>query len=301
MEGCSKYCSFCVVPYTRGEEISRPFDDVILEISELAAQGVKEITVLGQNVNGYRGPMADGTVCDLALLVNYVNEIDGIERIRYTTSHPLEFSDELIEAYAQTPKLANCLHLPVQSGSDRILEHMKRGYTVEMFKRKIAKLREIRPDISLSTDIIVGYPGETDEDFEATMQLVEEMRFDQAFSFIYSKRPGTPAADLDDPLPRDIKQARLKRLQDRINQFNAEYMQSMVGTVQRVLVEGPAKRGGSQLAGRTDSNRWVNFDGHPRLIGQFVEVTVGEALRNSLRGRVVQSADGMAENAMTAA
>ncbi len=292
MEGCSKYCSFCVVPYTRGEEISRPFDDVILEISELAAQGVKEITLLGQNVNGYRGRMVDeegrdATVCDLALLVNYVNEIDGIERIRYTTSHPLEFSDELIDAYAQTPRLANCLHLPVQSGSDRILEHMKRGYTVASFKQKIAKLRRIRPDISLSTDIIVGYPGETDEDFEATMQLVEEMRFDQAFSFIYSKRPGTPAADMDDPLPREVKQKRLKRLQDRINEFNAEYMQAMVGTVQRVLVEGPAKRGGNQLAGRTDSNRWVNFDGDPRLIGHFVEVTVTEALRNSLRGRVV--------------
>jgi len=226
--------------------------------------------------------------------VNYVNEIDGIERIRYTTSHPLEFSDELIDAYAQTPKLANCLHLPVQSGSNRILEHMKRGYTVEMFKQKIAKLRAIRPDISLSTDIIVGYPGETDEDFEATMQLVEEMRFDQAFSFIYSKRPGTPAADLDDPLPREVKQARLKRLQDRIHEFNAEYMQAMVGTVQRVLVEGPAKRGGIQLAGRTDSNRWVNFDGDPRLIGHFVEVTVNEALRNSLRGRVVTSAQDVA-------
>ena len=294
MEGCSKYCSFCVVPYTRGEEISRPFDDVILEVSELAAQGVKEITLLGQNVNGYRGPMVDGTVCDLALLVNYVNEIEGIERIRYTTSHPLEFSDELIQAYAQTPKLANYLHLPVQSGSNRILEHMKRGYTVDMFKQKIAKLREIRPDISLSTDIIVGYPGETDEDFEATMQLVEAMRFDQAFSFIYSKRPGTPAADLEDDLPRAAKQARLKRLQDRINDFNAEYMQAMVGTVQRVLVEGPAKRGGSQLAGRTDSNRWVNFDGHPRLIGQFVEVTVTEALRNSLRGRVVLAGEPVA-------
>lgn len=294
MEGCSKYCSFCVVPYTRGEEISRPFDDVILEVSELAAQGVKEITLLGQNVNGYRGPMVDGTVCDLALLVNYVNEIEGIERIRYTTSHPLEFSDELIQAYAQTPKLANYLHLPVQSGSNRILEHMKRGYTVDLFKQKIAKLREIRPDISLSTDIIVGYPGETDEDFEATMQLVEAMRFDQAFSFIYSKRPGTPAADLEDDLPRAAKQARLKRLQDRINDFNAKYMQAMVGTVQRVLVEGPAKRGGSQLAGRTDSNRWVNFDGHPRLIGQFVEVTVTEALRNSLRGRVVLAGEPVA-------
>lgn len=292
MEGCSKYCSFCVVPYTRGEEISRPFDDVILEVAELAEQGVREITLLGQNVNGYRGPMVDDDgndagVCDLGLLVNYVAEIEGIERIRYTTSHPMEFNDGLIEAYADTPKLANYLHLPVQAGSNRILESMKRGYTVEEFKEKIARVREIRPDISLSTDIIVGYPGETEEDFEATMQLVEEMRFDQAFSFVYSKRPGTPAEDLEDPVPRETKQKWLKRLQARINEFNTEYMQNMVGTTQRVLVDGPSQRGGAQLAGRTDSNRWINFDGDPRMIGQMVDVVVTEALRNSLRGRVV--------------
>ncbi|MAA74637.1 MAG: tRNA (N6-isopentenyl adenosine(37)-C2)-methylthiotransferase MiaB [Salinisphaeraceae bacterium] len=297
MEGCSKYCSFCVVPYTRGEEISRPFDDVILEVSELAAQGVKEITLLGQNVNGYRGPMHDGGVCDLALLLTFVNEIEGIERIRYTTSHPLEFSDPLIQAYAELPALANYLHLPVQSGSDSVLQVMKRGYKVAMFREKIRKLREIRPDISLSTDIIVGHPGETEADFEQTMALVEEIRFDQAFSFIYSKRPGTPAADMADDVPREIKQARLARLQARINEFNAEYMQSMVGTPQRVLVEGPAKRGGRQLAGRTDSNRWVNFEGPERLIGHFVTVQITEALRNSLRGRVVINEEPVAATA----
>ncbi|MES1943382.1 (dimethylallyl)adenosine tRNA methylthiotransferase [Salinisphaera sp. PC39] len=302
MEGCSKYCSFCVVPYTRGTEISRPFDDVILEVAELADQGVKEITLLGQNVNGYRGRMVDDDgndvgVADLALLVNYVAEIDGIERIRYTTSHPLEFSDSLVAAYGEVPKLANYLHLPVQHGSDRILASMKRGYTVADFKAKVAALRELRPDISLSTDIIVGYPGETEADFEATMALVEEVRFDQAFSFIYSKRPGTPAAELDDPTPREVKRERLQRLQRRIDEFNAEYMRAMVGTTQRVLVEGPAKRGGGQLAGRTDSNRWINFDGHPRLIGHFVDVTVTEALSNSLRGRVVDVATPSAEPA----
>jgi tRNA-2-methylthio-N6-dimethylallyladenosine synthase len=302
MEGCSKYCSFCVVPYTRGTEISRPFDDVILEVSELAAQGVREITLLGQNVNGYRGRMLDDEdndvgVADLALLVNYVAEIDGIERIRYTTSHPLEFSGALIAAYGETPKLANYLHLPVQHGADRILKSMKRGYTVAEFKAKIAALRELRPNISLSTDLIVGYPGETETDFEATMNLVEEVRFDQAFSFIYSKRPGTPAAELDDPTPREVKRERLLRLQRRIDQLNADYMRAMVGSDQRVLVEGPAKRGGNQLAGRSDSNRWINFDGHPRLIGRFVDVTVTEALTNSLRGRVVDIADPVAETA----
>ena len=287
MEGCSKYCSFCVVPYTRGEEISRPFDDVLLEVAELAAQGVKEITLLGQNVNGYRGPMHDGTICDLALLVEYVAEIDGIERIRYTTSHPLEFSDALIEAYARVPKLANYLHLPVQSGSDRVLADMKRGYSADHFRERIARMRAIRPDISLSTDIIVGYPGETEADFEATMQLVEDMRFDQAFSFIYSKRPGTPAADMADATPRAVKRQRLARLQERIKQFNRAYMQQMVGTTQRVLVERPSKRGRGQFAGRTDSNRWVNFDGHERLVGQFVDIMITEALDNSLRGRML--------------
>ncbi len=297
MEGCSKYCSFCVVPYTRGEEISRPFDDVILEVAELAEQGVKEITLLGQNVNGYRGPMADGTICDLALLVEFVAEIDGVERIRYTTSHPLEFSDALIDAYARVPKLADYLHLPVQSGSDTVLADMKRGYTADHFRERIARLREIRPDISLSTDIIVGHPGETDADFEATMQLVDDMRFDQAFSFIYSKRPGTPAADMDDDTPREVKKARLARLQDRIKAYNLDYMQAMVGTTQRVLVERASKRGNGQFAGRTDSNRWINFDGHERLIGRFIDVDVTEALDNSLRGRVVTTAPEMAATA----
>ena len=286
MEGCSKYCSFCVVPYTRGEEISRPFDDVILEVAELAEQGVKEITLLGQNVNGYRGPMEDGSVCDLAMLVEFVAEIEGIERIRYTTSHPLEFSDALIEAYARVPKLANYLHLPVQSGSDAVLAQMKRGYTAEHFRERIAKLRAVRPDISLSTDIIVGHPGEGEEEFEQTMQLVEDIGFDAAFSFVYSKRPGTPAADMADDTPREVKKERLARLQARIGDFNRQYMQAMVGTTQRVLVERESKRGGGQMAGRTDSNRWVNFDGHPRMVGHFVEVEVTEALDNSLRGRV---------------
>ncbi len=285
MEGCSKYCSFCVVPYTRGEEISRPFDDVILEVSELAAQGVKEITLLGQNVNGYRGPMADGSICDLAMLVEFVAEIEGIERIRYTTSHPLEFSDALIEAYARVPKLANVLHLPVQSGSDSVLALMRRGYTADHFRERIAKLREVRPDISLSTDIIVGHPGEGEAEFEDTMQLVDDMGFDAAFSFVYSKRPGTPAADMVDETPRELKKARLARLQARIGGYNRQYMEALVGTTQRVLVERESKRG-DQLAGRTDSNRWVNFDGDRRMIGHFVEIDITEALDNSLRGRV---------------
>jgi len=295
MEGCSKYCSFCVVPYTRGEEISRPFDDVILEVAELAEQGVKEVTLLGQNVNGYRGPMADGSICDLAMLVEFVAEIEGIERIRYTTSHPLEFSDALIEAYARVPKLANVLHLPVQSGSDSVLALMKRGYTADHFRERIAKLREVRPDISLSTDIIVGHPGEGEAEFEDTMKLVDDMGFDAAFSFVYSKRPGTPAADMDDATPRDLKKARLARLQARIADYNRQYMHAMVGTVQRVLVERPSKRG-DQLAGRTDSNRWVNFDGNPRMIGHFIEIEITEALDNSLRGRVVTTAPDAESN-----
>lgn len=285
MEGCSKYCSFCVVPYTRGEEISRPFDDVILEVAELAEQGVKEITLLGQNVNGYRGPMEDGSVCDLAMLVEFVAEIEGIERIFYTTSHPLEFSDALIEAYARVPKLAHHLHLPVQSGSDDVLALMKRGYTADHFRERIARLREVRPDISLSTDIIVGHPGEGEAEFEDTMKLVDDMGFDAAFSFVYSKRPGTPAAEMDDDTPRELKKQRLARLQARIGDYNRQYMQTMIGTTQRVLVERHSKRG-DQLAGRTDSNRWVNFDAHPRLIGHFVEIEITEALDNSLRGRV---------------
>ncbi len=286
MEGCSKYCTFCVVPYTRGEEISRPLDDVLLEVAQLAQAGVREITLLGQNVNGYRGKTEDAAEADLALLIRYVAQIEGIERIRFTTSHPLEFSDNLIEAFAEIPKLANYLHLPVQSGSDRILMQMKRGHTVLEYKSKIRRLRAARPDISLSSDFIVGFPGETDADFEATMQLIEEVRFDQAFSFIYSARPGTPAAGLPDEVSLEVKQQRLARLQARILEFGAQYNQSLVGTRQRLLVERPAKKG-NQMAGRTSGNRWVNFDGHPRLIGHFVDVQISEALPNSLRGRIV--------------
>ncbi|MDX1498219.1 MAG: tRNA (N6-isopentenyl adenosine(37)-C2)-methylthiotransferase MiaB, partial [Salinisphaeraceae bacterium] len=287
MEGCSKYCTFCVVPYTRGEEISRPLDDVLLEVAQLAESGVREITLLGQNVNGYRGQTNDDAEADLALLIRYVAQIDGVERIRFTTSHPLEFSDNLIEAFAEVDKLANYLHLPVQSGSDRILMQMKRGHTALEYKGKIRRLREARPDISLSSDFIVGFPGETDTDHAATMQLIEAMQFDQAFSFIYSARPGTPAAGLPDDTPLEVKQQRLAELQARINDFGAEFNQRMLGRTERVLVERPAKKS-NQMAGRTSSNRWVNFDGHPRLIGHFVDVHITEALPNSLRGRIVQ-------------
>lgn len=285
MEGCSKYCSFCVVPYTRGEEISRPLDDVVKEILSLAGQGVKEINLLGQNVNGYRGVTHDGQFADLATLIHYVAAIDEIERIRFTTSHPLEFGDRLIQAYADVPKLANYLHLPVQSGSDRVLAAMKRGYTALEFKQKLRKLKAVRPDISLSTDIIVGFPGETDSDFEATMNLVAEVGFDQSFSFVYSARPGTPAANLDDNTPQEVKRQRLQLLQDRLKQQAQQISRSMVGTVQRVLVERVSKKDSTQLAGRTENMRWVNFDGAPELIGGFVEVLVTEALPNSLRGR----------------
>jgi tRNA-2-methylthio-N6-dimethylallyladenosine synthase len=285
MEGCSKYCSFCVVPYTRGEEISRPLDDVIREVLSLSAQGVKEVNLLGQNVNGYRGATHDGQIADLATLIHYVAAIDGIERIRFTTSHPLEFGDRLIQAYADVPKLANYLHLPVQSGSDRILAAMKRGYTALEFKQKLRKLKAARPGISLSTDIIVGFPGETDADFEATMNLIADVGFDQSFSFIYSSRPGTPAANLEDNTPLEVKQQRLRILQDRLNQQAQSISHEMVGTVQRVLVERTAKKDSSQLAGRTENMRWVNFDGPPELIGSFVDVLITEALPNSLRGR----------------
>jgi len=291
MEGCSKYCSFCVVPYTRGEEISRPLDDVIKEVVELAAQGVKEINLLGQNVNGYRGLTHDGQIADLATLIHYVAAIDSIERIRFTTSHPTEFNDRLIQAYADVPKLANYLHLPVQSGSDRVLAAMKRGYTTLEFKQKLRKLKEVRPDISLSTDIIVGFPGESDSDFEATMNLVADVGFDQSFSFVYSSRPGTPAANLDDETPQEVKQKRLAILQDRLNQQAAEISRGMVGTTQRVLVERPAKKDPRQLAGRTENMRWVNFDGDSSLIGQFVNVVITEALPNSLRGRQTDAQD----------
>ncbi|RPE81084.1 tRNA (N6-isopentenyl adenosine(37)-C2)-methylthiotransferase MiaB [Vulcaniibacterium tengchongense] len=293
MEGCSKYCSFCVVPYTRGEEISRPFEDVLVEVADLAAQGVREVTLLGQNVNAYRGPILGddgrptGEIADLALLIRAIAEIDGIGRIRFTTSHPLEFSDSLVEAYRDVPKLANYLHLPVQSGSDRILAAMKRGYTALEFKQKVRKLRAVRPDISLSSDFIVGFPGETEADFEKTMKLIEDVGFDQSFSFIYSRRPGTPAADLPDDVSSEEKHARLARLQAAINANARRIGEAMVGSVQKVLVEGPSKRNPDELTGKTENMRSVNFPGHPRLVGQFVDVVITEALANSLRGRVL--------------
>lgn len=291
MEGCSKYCSFCVVPYTRGEEISRPFDDVLAECFQLAAQGVREINLLGQNVNDYRGVMDNGDIADLALLIHYLAAIDGIGRIRYTTSHPLAFSDNLINAYAEVPELANHLHLPVQSGSDRILSLMKRGYTALEFKSKIRKLRKIRPDIRLSTDIIIGFPGETDKDFQDTMDLVHEIGFDTSFSFIYSPRPGTPAANLPDDTPMEVKKQRLQILQNRLLTNAYNYSQSMIGSTQRVLVTGKSKKHEGQLASRTECNRVVNFNGPEQLIGQFVHVHVNEALPNSLRGRLVSHTD----------
>jgi tRNA-2-methylthio-N6-dimethylallyladenosine synthase len=287
MEGCSKYCSFCVVPYTRGEEISRPFDDVIAEVASLAEQGVCEVNLLGQNVNAYRGPMHEGEIADLATLIYYVAAIENIERIRFTTSHPVEFTDSLIQAYAEVPKLASYLHLPVQHGSDRVLAAMKRGHTILEYKQKIRKLREARPDISLSSDFIVGFPGETDDDFDALMKLIADIGFDQSFSFIYSARPGTPAASLGDDTPMEVKKQRLHILQARINQQALEISQRMVGTTQRVLAEKTSKKSSSQVAGRTENNRWVNFDADPSTIGQFVDVIITEALPNSLRGRLV--------------
>ncbi|WP_125165327.1 MULTISPECIES: tRNA (N6-isopentenyl adenosine(37)-C2)-methylthiotransferase MiaB [Pseudoxanthomonas] len=289
MEGCSKYCSFCVVPYTRGTEVSRPFEDVLVEVAQLAAQGVREINLLGQNVNAYRGPMGEGTdeVADLGLLIRTIAQIEGIGRIRFTTSHPLEFSDSLVEAYRDVPQLANYLHLPVQSGSDRILSAMKRGYTALEFKQKIRKLRAVRPDISISSDFIVGFPGETDADFEKTMKLIEDVGFDQSFSFIYSRRPGTPAADLPDDVSDEVKHARLAHLQATINANAARISGAMVGTVQKVLVEGPSKKDPAELTGKTENMRSVNFPGNPRLVGQFVDVRITAALTNSLRGEVV--------------
>lgn len=286
MEGCSKYCTFCVVPYTRGEEFSRPFDDVIAEVVQLAEQGVRDINLLGQNVNAYRGPMNDGTEADLATVIHFVAAIGGIERIRFTTSHPVEFSDSLIEAYAEIPKLVNFLHLPVQSGSDRILARMKRGHTTLEYKQKIRRLRKIRPDISISSDFIVGFPGETEQDFAATMQLIADVGFDQSFSFIYSVRPGTPAASFADTCSAEEKQRRLVMLQQRINQQAQEISRAMVGTVQRVLVEKPSPKDPRQLSGRTENNRWVNFDGDSSLINQFADIRITEALPNSLRGRL---------------
>jgi tRNA-2-methylthio-N6-dimethylallyladenosine synthase len=286
MEGCSKYCSYCVVPYTRGEEISRPFDDVIGEVAMLAEQGVREVNLLGQNVNAYRGPMFDGAIADLALLIHAIAQIDGIGRIRFTTSHPVEFSDSLIEAYANVPQLANYLHLPVQAGSDRILAAMKRGYTTLEYKQRIRKLRAVRPDISVSTDFIVGFPGETDADFEQTMRLIADVGFDQSFSFIYSRRPGTPASNLDDATSDAVKHERLARLQTAINANARRISEAMIGSVQHVLVEGPSKKDPAEMAGRTENMRYVNFPGHPRMIGQFVDVAITDVMSNSLRGRV---------------
>src|SRR5687768_1219081 len=291
MEGCSKYCTFCVVPYTRGEEVSRPFESVMAEIRSLAGQGVREVNLLGQNVNAYNGPMDDGTPCDLGTLIYCVADVPGIERIRFTTSHPVEFKDSLIEAYRDVPQLANYLHLPVQAGSDRILAAMKRGYTALEYKQKIRKLRAVRPDISISSDFIVGFPGETERDFEATMNLIADVGFDQSFSFIYSRRPGTPAASLPDDVTYEEKQRRLAILQARINAHSMEISKRMIGTVQRVLVERPSKKDAQQLAGRTENMRWVNFDGPHALINGFADVFITEALPNSLRGRLVNADD----------
>ncbi len=290
IEGCSRYCSFCVVPYTRGEEVSRPFDDVINEVAALAAQGVREVNLLGQTVNAYRGPMHDGGIADLALLIETIAQIDAVGRIRFTTSHPLEFSDRLIACYARVPKLANYLHLPVQSGSDRILAAMKRGHTAIEYKARIRALRAVRPDIAISSDFIVGFPGETDADFAATLRLIDEIGFDQSFSFIYSRRPGTPAASLEDSLDAAAKHARLAELQASINANAARISRSMVGSQQQVLVEGPSRRDPGQLCGRTQNNRTVNFDGAAGLTGRFVDVEITEAMSNSLRGRIVHHA-----------
>jgi len=287
MEGCSKYCSFCVVPYTRGEEVSRPFDDVLLEVAKLAAQGVREVNLLGQNVNAFRGATADGFDADLALLIRAIAQIEGIGRIRYTTSHPVEFTDSLLEAHRDVPKLAAYLHLPVQAGSDRILSAMKRGHTALEYKSKIRRLREARPGICISSDFIVGFPGETDADFEKTMKLIEDIGFDQSFSFVYSSRPGTPAANLPDPTPLQEKKARLARLQAAIEAHAKAISKAMIGSVQNVLVEGISKKSTSELTGRTENMRYVNFPGHTRLVGQFADVVITEAMSNSLRGRVV--------------
>ena len=294
MEGCSKYCTFCVVPYTRGEEVSRPFDDIIAEAVSLAGQGVREINLLGQNVNAYRGAMADGSTADLALLITYIAAVDGIDRIRYTTSHPQEMSDSLIQVYGEVPELVSHLHLPVQSGSDRVLAAMKRNHTALEYKSKIRRLRELRPDISMSSDFIVGFPGETEADFEATMQLIESVGFDHSFSFIYSRRPGTPAADMPDDVPPAVKKQRLARLQKRIQDMAAQISADMVGSEQRILVEGPSRKDPAQMAGRTENNRMVNFDAGKALVGRFVRVRITGANPNSLRGEFIAVDDATA-------
>jgi tRNA-2-methylthio-N6-dimethylallyladenosine synthase len=290
IEGCSKYCTFCVVPYTRGEEVSRPVADVIAEIVHLAKQGVREVNLLGQNVNAYRGEAADGSIVDLAELISYVAAIDGIDRIRFTTSHPVEFTDALIETYNKVPELVSHLHLPVQSGSDRILMAMKRGHTVLEYKSKLRRLKKIRPNISFSSDFIIGFPGETDADFEATMKLIHEMDFDTSYSFIYSARPGTPAADMKDDTPEDVKKQRLQILQDRITQQAHAISRRMVGNTERILVTGYSKKDPGQLCGRSENNRVVNFrSDNADLIGKFADILIEEALTNSLRGSLIKS------------
>ncbi|MBT7006772.1 MAG: tRNA (N6-isopentenyl adenosine(37)-C2)-methylthiotransferase MiaB [Thiotrichales bacterium] len=285
MEGCSKYCSFCVVPYTRGEEVSRPFNDVLAEVVALTEQGVREISLLGQNVNAYRGVMEDGEVADLATLIHYLDALDGVGRVRYTTSHPIEMTQSLIDSYAEVSSLVSHLHLPVQSGSDHILKMMKRGHSIAEYRETIQKLRKARPKLSLSSDFIIGFPGETDKEFMETMDLIAELRFDRSFSFIYSPRPGTPAADLPDDVPPEVKKERLARLQERLNQIAMDISRDMVGGVERVLVEGAARKNPErQVAGRTENNRVVNFDGELSLVGKFVDVEITEALPNSLRG-----------------
>jgi tRNA-2-methylthio-N6-dimethylallyladenosine synthase len=295
MEGCSKYCSYCVVPYTRGEEVSRPFEDVLVEVAGLADQGVKEVTLLGQNVNAYRGAMGDsGEIADFALLIEYVAEIPGIERIRYTTSHPNEFTPRLIETYAKVPKLVSHLHLPVQHGSDRILMAMKRGYTAMEYKSTIRKLRAVRPEIAISSDFIVGFPGETDEDFARLMKLIDDVGYDNSFSFIFSPRPGTPAATLRDDTPYEVKLKRLQQVQSAIDANMKRISESLVGTVQRILVEGPSRKNAAELAGRTECNRVVNFEGQSRLVGQLIDVRVTATSSHALRGEVVTRAEALA-------
>ena len=289
MEGCSKYCTYCVVPYTRGEEVSRPLNDVIAEISTLARQGVREINLLGQNVNAYRGAMEDGDTASFALLLHFVAAVDGIDRIRFTTSHPLEFTDDIIDAFAEIPQLVNHLHLPVQSGSNRILAEMKRGHAREDYLEIMRKMKAVRPGISLSSDFIVGFPGETDQDFEDTMALIEEVGYDLSYSFIFSPRPGTPAANFADEVSMAVKEQRLQRLKTRLNEMFMSISEAMIGTVESVLVEGVSRKNPLHLTGRTENNRAVNFAGHPRLTGQFVDVLITEALPNSLRGRLVES------------
>jgi len=293
MEGCSKYCTFCVVPYTRGEEVSRPLDDVLYEIAQLAEQGVREVNLLGQNVNGYRGDSHDGTICRFSELLRLIATIDGIDRIRYTTSHPIEFTDDIIDVYADVPELVSHLHLPVQSGSDRILTQMKRGHTAIEYKSQIRKLKKVRPDICMSSDFIIGFPGETDADFEATMNLIKAVDFDLSFSFIYSARPGTPAADMVDDISDDVKKQRLQILQDRISQQALRIARQMLDTEQRILVEGPSKKNPMELRGRTENNRIVNFVAPHTVIGQFVDVRITDVYANSLRGELVRQESEM--------